>query len=483
MRLRPFTLIGTAAIAAALAGCTNTDPGFVAKQWSEEMRELQMNPVFPPREDFYVGDVYLPAVRPADVQATFDKPKPLPLSTWLTRVPVAQGSGADLESFYRSRNTYPKTKASDVPGGGNGQSDGGQPDGGLGKPTAQPVLDCSDVANFSGSDCNIFTNREKSALKRLRVVGFPTFLSTEISQGSLSAFVPAEAFTAALGLEFGDIKSVSVSVPVAESIGLPAIELLPDAQAMLAAGSAGSNGADGSSLLCGASDKTGDGVIGALLPDGQRPDGPSSLPDTFFVHVISEVFYTRAIDVNVITQQSFGFGGKVQPVGGGSMQGQSSGQAQQQAGAAQTAAAQSGGQGDDQETGEQTDPSDASNGGAGENGSGTPPASSQDGSQNASERRANTKLDELNRETSNLPSSPGANIQFLSVSDGQVGMRRTFVRPIAIGYRGITLEVRTEDCRIVGGGATNTPGPLKTGGDAETQQDSGAQENDGAQED
>ncbi|MBP6308108.1 MAG: hypothetical protein KA307_00240, partial [Burkholderiaceae bacterium] len=41
-----------------LVGCTTqTGPGQVARDWSCKIREMQIRPLFPPREDFHVGDL------------------------------------------------------------------------------------------------------------------------------------------------------------------------------------------------------------------------------------------------------------------------------------------------------------------------------------------------------------------------------------------------------------------------------------------
>src|SRR5688500_5484548 len=60
------------ALSAGLAGCRpkpgTHDPGYVAKEWSMTMREFGIVPVFPPREDVQVGDVYAMPL-PPDVEA------------------------------------------------------------------------------------------------------------------------------------------------------------------------------------------------------------------------------------------------------------------------------------------------------------------------------------------------------------------------------------------------------------------------------
>src|SRR2546423_2929162 len=54
------------AISAAVVGC-RTPKGYAAREWSLAMREMQIVPVFPPREDVLVGDVY--AVRELELKA------------------------------------------------------------------------------------------------------------------------------------------------------------------------------------------------------------------------------------------------------------------------------------------------------------------------------------------------------------------------------------------------------------------------------
>ena len=48
------------ACALALCGCASpVKSGFVADQWTSNMLELGIYPIFPPREDIYVGDVFV----------------------------------------------------------------------------------------------------------------------------------------------------------------------------------------------------------------------------------------------------------------------------------------------------------------------------------------------------------------------------------------------------------------------------------------
>jgi hypothetical protein len=438
-------LTGVAVV--VLAGCgSNVKPGFVAKQWAAEMRELQINPVFPPREDFQVGDIYLPAVPQEGVAQKVEEEGYLPISVWLMEAGGPGAAAKELETFYATRSTYPQTSkalvdAVEQAGGDSSDGDGNSGTDGAGSgdgadltgPVPQPVLDCSDVRGASGADCNIFTSRETSSLRRMRIVGFPTFLSTTITEGNLSAFVPIEAFTAAIGLDFGDVEKVSVSVPVAESVGLPAMTALNLTRKSLARTQ---------DRLCPGRPSGGSGTVGALaavLPHGQRTEDGQVGP-SFHAVVITEVFYTRAIEISVETQESFGLGGQLTsqtPTGGGTA-----------AQAGQAAAGAATGQGN--ATGTQSD----------QQGNGT--ADGADGSSRTPPSPGD-RLKQLRHATSDLPSTPGGSLQVVSVADGNVGMRRIYDRPIAIGYRGLSLTIDSQTCQITGGGAADDVGVMTHG--------------------
>jgi len=62
------------------SGCaTSPAPeGYVAKQWATAFRELQITPIFPPREDVQVGDIYVVPVAPEDEDAVFEAKGYLP---------------------------------------------------------------------------------------------------------------------------------------------------------------------------------------------------------------------------------------------------------------------------------------------------------------------------------------------------------------------------------------------------------------------
>lgn len=53
-----FPITVSALLLILLPACTNTDKGYVQREWSKSLRELGIVPIFPPREDVYVGDIY-----------------------------------------------------------------------------------------------------------------------------------------------------------------------------------------------------------------------------------------------------------------------------------------------------------------------------------------------------------------------------------------------------------------------------------------
>ena len=53
-----FRTFGSTLLLVMLAACASPDRGYVQREWSRSLRELGIVPVFPPREDIVVGDVY-----------------------------------------------------------------------------------------------------------------------------------------------------------------------------------------------------------------------------------------------------------------------------------------------------------------------------------------------------------------------------------------------------------------------------------------
>lgn len=474
----------------------------VAREWSEDMRELQINAVFPPREDFQVGDLYLPPAPPEEAEAIAKERGYLPLASWLGSVDLSR----KMLGFYATRRAYPVTPtgqsgASPVPSlacttenlpainqasgeavveteldaareelrtaSSQNQVSSAVPPAGqlvVGRAAGTSSGDdngpgaATTAAGPTNSLCNIFTSPQARRVDRMRLVAFPDFAKTTISEGDLSGLIPVEALTVAFGARSREARSVTFSVPVAESIGLPA-----------AFAAAPIKNALESEAVCDA--------VPLSLPEGQREAYEKS--GDVSVTAVTEVFYTRAIDVAVSFEETSGLGlelGLAQPLGdepaadepteptepeepAANAQIQETPLPEPQAeGAAVTQQAQQ-----TQQTGQtqQTDPAAQTGAGTGDQ---EPDA--DDGPLTLAE--AQRRIEALNQalEAAMDRNAPGGGLRVLSLSAGSIGMRRTFAHPIAIGYRGLTLSVkRTAEndaavCTVVGGAVAAGPGPL-----------------------
>src|SRR5262245_1431490 len=97
-------------LAGLVSGCPKPgthDPGFVAKEWSMTMREFGVVPVFPPREDVQVGDIYVsPAAPDKDLESRILRKSP----GKFVPIPVLVGSidvRDDLHAYYTNRLSFP----------------------------------------------------------------------------------------------------------------------------------------------------------------------------------------------------------------------------------------------------------------------------------------------------------------------------------------------------------------------------------------
>src|SRR5215212_7507298 len=95
-----------------LIGCVEPgthDPGYVAKQWSMMVREFGIVPIFPPREDVQVGDVYampIPPDQELQLRAVRNtNGRFLPIPVLLGTIDVSK----DLEEYYKHRLSFPRT--------------------------------------------------------------------------------------------------------------------------------------------------------------------------------------------------------------------------------------------------------------------------------------------------------------------------------------------------------------------------------------
>lgn len=190
-------------ILACLLPSCSTPRGFVAKEWSNMLREMQIAPVFPPREDIEPGDIYSdPYPYLVDEKKVFKKKGYLAIPHRLYSLDIKE----ELDNYYRERFEFPKTpvpKTSETPEEKEGN------------PFEEAV---------SKGDQSVY--KTTATKKRLPHVGFPEFSSVTITTGNLQALVPVHALSVVFGGAWSDFESVSLKLRATESYGLPQNQIL-----------------------------------------------------------------------------------------------------------------------------------------------------------------------------------------------------------------------------------------------------------------
>lgn len=313
------------------------------------MRELQIVPVFPPREDLRIGDVfYFPADTAESVaaeQAEDTKPN---LRAGFAQIPLLYARmdvGEDLARAYGQGPQF-------------GESVAMKPDAIF---TAEPTRD------------NSFTKGENN---QPRIVGFPEFMSATYSGGDLSALVPTEAVAVGAAVGFREAKRAKLSVPAAEHYALGAADIMSKLTSHVAFNN------ESLARAFGGTPAALDGTVG-------------------YLRVVNEVFLARVMDLSLTSQASFGADADARlivPTASG-------------AAAAVTAAAAD----------DTSEPA---------------PEAPLTGDPYKDAQALNARL-------SNLRANqvPGGKLSFVTASSSSISMRRTFQRPVAIGYRGALLRV------------------------------------------
>lgn len=180
--------------------CAAAKPGEVQRAWVSTLREMGIHPVFPPREDVQVGDIYLRRLGPASF---VENPSSgfVPIDLWVSSIPNTRDL---LEQFQETRIAFPDSQNA---------SESGQT-ASLARMTGRGLEDLA----AHGHD-SLFDFRDPT---RTRQVAFPDFTSFSISGGNLQALVPIQALSLAFGSSWENQQQVNVKIPVAESYGLPA---------------------------------------------------------------------------------------------------------------------------------------------------------------------------------------------------------------------------------------------------------------------
>ncbi len=397
------------------AGCATAPApaGYVAKQWATAFRELQITPIFPPREDVQVGDIYVAPVAPEDEEAVFSAKGYLPRGMWVHSLDLNK----QINAFYNQRASFPQTNIERVE---------------IFKSTWETIKDKSaeDVKRYTenlieyidsynraypalpqpASTTDIWKGDAIGDAKRLRIVGFPEFMSATFTQGDLSAFFPTGSSGSAGGQAmFSSARSVTVKVPVAESYGLPMSKVLPALRQQQ-----NYNKKNWGELGLAPDDRTHspfDNVNALLALDDKNRKVDANGNVVVRLRMATEVYYARVLDITI--------------------------QATKEAAAAIQIA---------EETPAASEEEQGSSGGQSSTG-GDEQSNENDGEENlAAEKRAarlEARLSALEQDESRVPEGglPGGSARVMSVSKNQIGMRRVFDRPVAIGFRGFDFEV------------------------------------------
>lgn len=337
----------------ALAGCAAPGPGYVVRDWSANLRELGIYPLFPPQENVCAGDVYVSPAPETDSDEVVDPDGFVPIGNLFASVPY----GAALDVHYGGRGRLPTTPASGVA-----------------------------TEDTQGGGCG--ANPQNSLL---RLVAFPLFVRAQITANQLGAYVPADAYTARLGAGASMARGASVSVSSGEAYGLPL-------ETGLAAFTQRFNIRKG-----------------ALPPETlellhlARQGQPGASKSHVMLTLVNEVYYARVFDVSLYRASKAGLDSVIAPATAGALQ-EPAASAPLPAAAVPVKPAASSAREAVQDT--------ASGGEAG---------------------------------WTTLPSrsSPGVNVQVISTASGDVALRATYNRPIAIGYRGMRWRVSLTDGQIL----------------------------------
>lgn len=224
---------------------------------------------------------------------------------------------------------------------------------------------------------------------RLPLVGFPEFTTTSFSGVAADAVIPAEAASVGLGVVGAGQRTVSVKVASGEQFSVPSAKVLDRLIKLDETGTT-------------AHLRTPYEERFKLLLRG-RQKGNSKRVVSVWMQVLTDVYYTRALDISV------------------------------DAGRAMGARAQA----------NFTAPLGAAEGGA----TTTATTSSAAVSSAVTAPDSLNLADRLNQElnANGSQSVPGGSVAFLSASSSAVSMRRTWHYPLALGYRGWSLKVELRD--------------------------------------
>jgi len=421
-----------AAVSLWLSGCCSPDShGHVYRDWSKRMSEMGIFPVYPPREDIVVGDVYALPLHPYDTAAVgyigglgnagihveYLGDTNLGWTDFLKK----------LKGYYEVR-PYPADSTNGLLSGTN--------------------VPLTRIPAFA-DDTKRTNSFSPGSVARLRQVSFPDFNISHVDQESLSAVIPIEGIMASMNFNRSDITGVHFSIPHAESYGLTTEELLQEVymdkhfrqttNGLYLFGGANTTGTNGGVISVQGAQMAYamfrdivDKVVGN--PDNCIPwkikshmqKSIAAMENKLYLALISEVYFARSMDITIERKTATGASGAARPIATAELQ-----QLKDMGLLAKHTLTNS------------TTTTNTTISGNSTNVVVGTKAEMIDLTEGDSALDLARKLRGL--ETPDGADKIGGSVRVLAVSASSIGLRRTFERPICIGVRGVILKLNVKD--------------------------------------
>lgn len=217
-----------------LTACTApvSKEGYLRETWSSKLRQYDMVPVFPPRADVQVGDVYLTCLTsveeradPDNKEARLSAPRPV----WIDTLPGMTDKSAQ-EPGLLSANYWTRVRLPSMPVEPEVQADVQVTDTskvdaatnakpGIVKASMSRVAPADTPKPADAAAIQIFA---AGPLTTLMPVSFPEFFSVSATKAEASAIIPFPTILANVGVSASAVENVQISIPQGESYGLPA---------------------------------------------------------------------------------------------------------------------------------------------------------------------------------------------------------------------------------------------------------------------
>jgi hypothetical protein len=389
------------------------------------MAEMGIFPVYPPREDVVVGDVYALPLHPYDT-ATVGYIGGLGTAGIHVEYLGDTNLGWNnllikLERYYQTR-PYPADSTN--------------------------ILSSTTNVPLTSISGYLETTQRTSAfsagsIARLRQVSFPDFNISHVDQQSLSAVIPIEGIMAGLNFNRSDVTGVHFSIPHAESYGLTTEDLLEEAyhDHLLRPTSDGiymrgdTNGviSVGGAQMAYAMFQD---IIKKVVenPDNCIPCGVrrhmersvAAMTNQIYLALISEVYFARSMDITIERKTSTGANGSARPIAAAELK-----QLKDMGLLVVRALTKS-------VTSTSTNASATST-----NVVTGMKAEMIDVTEGDSAFDLARKLRGL--EPPDSVDKLGGSVRVLSVSASSIGLRRTFSRPICVGVRGVLVKINVNN--------------------------------------